>query len=741
MSIGMTLLLWVACLLAPTAAWANERPTVLVVYANNRLLPANVEFDRGVHEGMAESADRQADLFAEFLDQPVFSGPAYEAQTAAYFRAKYAARPPQVIVAVGEPSLLFVLRHRSELFPGVPVIHAAMSRACLEANGRLPPDVVGSPAAYDLPGTVDLALQLHPDAKRLIVVTGAGSWDADREKELRAPVGSQRVKAAVEFLAGLPSDKLLARLRQTQHGDVIVSPGFFTDGAGRAFTPREAVTMMAQLAGAPIYAPFDTFIGTGVVGGRMPRFSEMGRTAGRTVASILRGVQPASDLLEPTPSRVQIDWRQLQRWNIDPALIPRDAVVLFREPTVWERYRTATMLVAAIILIEGFLVGLLLLERARRRRTAAALVESRQRISLAASAARLSTWVWDLARDRVAPIAALRERGSAPDEIPVRFENVLQTVHPADRARVDQAVRNAARTTAELDVEYRIVDPDGNVRWHAVRGRAAVDAEHFLTGISMDITARKTAELQAAKDRGALAHMSRVSVLGQLSAAIAHQLNQPLAAIMGNAETARKMLGRDPVDLVELREILDDIVGEDARAAGIIRNLGALYKRGEMELSDIDVNGLVRETLELVRVELMSRLVVTHVELQPSLPAITGGRIQLQQVLLNLIINAADAMRDVEPARRTVVVRTSTEGERVKVCVTDSGTGIAEENLDSVFDAFWSTKASGVGVGLAICRSIILAHRGTLTAANNADYGATFCFTLPAPAAVAAAAP
>ncbi len=389
------------------------------------------------------------------------------------------------------------------------------------------------------------------------------------------------------------------------------------------------------------------------------------------------------------------------------------------------------MVAVAIMVLEAVLVGALLLERRRRRRTAAALAESEQRISLAAHAARLSMWMWDLAHDRIWSTAKLRERAGLAREVPEHFDQILQTVYPEDRDRFNRAVRQAAANDQELDVEYRVVQPDGEVRWFAARGHAAAGEPDCLTGVKMDITPRKAAEMQAAKDRAALTHMSRVSIMGQLSAAIAHQLNQPLAAILGNAETARKMLGREPVDLVELREILDDIVGEDNRAAEVIRRLGALYKRGEMELSTLDLNDLVRETLDLLRAELTIRQVVPVIELAPGLPLVRGERIQLQQVLLNLIVNAADAMSGVDVSQRVVVVRTSLDGDYVRLCVVDRGSGITPDDIKNVFDAFWSTKATGVGVGLAICYSIVTAHGGTLTADNNPDGGAVFCFTLP----------
>jgi len=277
-----------------------------------------------------------------------------------------------------------------------------------------------------------------------------------------------------------------------------------------------------------------------------------------------------------------------------------------------------------------------------------------------------------------------------------------------------------------------LLQPDGEVRWVAARGRAEKIADgERLVGVALDVTPRKAAELQAQKDREALTHMTRVSMMGQLSASIAHQLNQPLAAILGNAEAARQMLRRADVDLAELGAICDDIISEDQRAADVIRRLGALYKRGELQLAALDLNQLVSETLDLVRPELNTRHVAVATELAAALPAVDGERVQLQQVMLNLILNAADAMRAIDPAQRRMVIRSEVEGSNVCLSVVDHGTGIAPDDLKSVFDPFWSTKSDSIGIGLAICQSIVGAHRGTLSVSNNAGAGATFRVVLP----------
>jgi len=225
--------------------------------------------------------------------------------------------------------------------------------------------------------------------------------------------------------------------------------------------------------------------------------------------------------------------------------------------------------------------------------------------------------------------------------------------------------------------------------------------------------------------------MTRAATAGQLSAAIAHQLNQPLAAILGNAEAAQRMLGRDGIDREELIAICKDIVSEDHRASNVIRRLSELYKRGDMKVEPVDLNGLIRETLDLLRTELLIRHVTAATDLAPTLPPIEGGYVQLQQVVLNLVLNAADAMGEVRPEERRLTIRTESQGPRVQVYVIDSGSGVAPDHLKTVFDPFWSTKEGGMGMGLAICQSIIAAHRGTITAENNPEGGATFRIMLP----------
>jgi signal transduction histidine kinase len=724
--------LWVALWMVQTVpAVAGETHDVMVLYSNDRLLPANVEGDRGLRAAVTGVRGGRVELFDEYLDEPRFGGASYEQTVATYLRDKYASRPPEIVMVGGEAALAFVLRNRMQLFPSAPVVHMGVSRSFLQSIQNKPTDLIGVPIEYDFSGTIDQALRWHPLARKLVVVTGASAFDRTSETRLRGESARLAGRATVEFLAGLPSAEVLHRLGELGRDAIVFTPGYFQDGAGRAFTPRESVELITAASAAPVYGPFNTFIGTGVVGGRMPTYESMGRQGGLIVNALIAGSAPgALKLPEIMATDLHVDWRQAQRWGIDEAKIPKDAILYFRAPSLWDAYRKEVIAGGTAILLLAGLSILLLTERRSLKRTTAALKASEQRMTLAARAARLAMWTWNVANDRIS-VEPLQPLFQPAGHTPINFADALAAVHPADRDEIKRTVQEALAANHELDMEYRTMQQDGEARWLAVRGRPDSGNSRQWLGVVLDITDRKQAQLQAEQDRTALRHMTRVSMLGQMSAAIAHQLNQPLAAILANAEAAQQVLRQEPVDLVEIKEICDDIVTQDQRAADVIRRLSALFKRNEMQIQQVDLHALLAETIELVHTNLITDRITLTTQLTEGPHAVYGDRIQLQQVLLNLIMNAADAMRRIPIVMRQLMICTEATAAEVLLRVTDHGPGIAPENLTKVFEPFWSAKPAGMGIGLAICQSIVGAHHGTLTVANNPDGGATFSVVFP----------
>jgi len=249
----------------------------------------------------------------------------------------------------------------------------------------------------------------------------------------------------------------------------------------------------------------------------------------------------------------------------------------------------------------------------------------------------------------------------------------------------------------------------------------------------VDITERKLAELEAARQRHDLAHLARVTALGELSSSLAHELTHPLTAILSNAQAAQRFLADDDVDLDEVREILNDIVTQDQRAGEVIHRLRLMLKKGELQehCDDVDLNEVIRDVVNLMRSDLINRNVTVDTDLAQNLPAITGDRVQLQQVLLNLALNGCEAMADYNSSERRLLIASQWENGAVRVSVADRGSGIPEEKMQQVFERFFTTKKEGMGLGLSVCRTIIDAHRGKIWATNNAGCGATFHFRLP----------
>jgi hypothetical protein len=326
-----------------------------------------------------------------------------------------------------------------------------------------------------------------------------------------------------------------------------------------------------------------------------------------------------------------------------------------------------------------------------------------------------------------------RITGFDPARGPPRFEEFERRVHPDDRARTKEHFRTAIREKADFDHGYRMVHPGGEIRDIHVIGhpvlRPSGDLVEFV-GTLMDVTERRRAE----EERQALAHANRIATMGQLTASIAHEVNQPITTARNNAASALRFLSRIPPDLEEVREALGCVLNDVDRAGDVIAGIRKLIQKAPAPRGDrLDINEAIREVIVLTRGEALKNGVSVRMQLAEGLPIIQGDRVQLQQIVLNLILNAVEAMNSVDDGRRELSISTERRrADEVLVAVRDSGPGIDPEQLERVFDSFYTSKPSGMGLGLAICRSIVDAHEGRLWADANEPRGAVFQFTLPA---------
>jgi PAS domain S-box-containing protein len=365
-----------------------------------------------------------------------------------------------------------------------------------------------------------------------------------------------------------------------------------------------------------------------------------------------------------------------------------------------------------------------------RNDVAEKLREREERIDLAAETANFALWTIDFERGESWMSEKGRELfGFTPDEPPLR-EGFLERVHPEDREAVANAMDRARAASEAFEIEFRLLRPDGENRWLNARGRYSRNARGEvgeLIGAGIDVTDRRQAE-DAARN---LAHLSRVSSLGVLSGSLAHELNQPLGIILSNAQAAEFLLETEHPDLDQLRAMIADIVSEDRRAGDVIKRLRALLRRGETAAQPLDVNESVREMMRLTQSDFIARSVTAELQFGSGLPRVLADHVQLQQVLLNLAINACEAMAANEARERIVLVETSAADGGVRIAVRDRGHGLPDDT-EKLFEAFHTTKEHGLGMGLAICRALVTAHAGRLWAEPNPGGGATFFVTFPA---------
>ena len=371
----------------------------------------------------------------------------------------------------------------------------------------------------------------------------------------------------------------------------------------------------------------------------------------------------------------------------------------------------------------------------RARQLSRELRESEKRMRLAARAADLGFWDWDIKGDQVWIDDVGKERTGSYEPGLANHERYLSLVHPDDRDRVRQALKQAIDHNEDFEADFRMTSPSGDERWITASGQVERDAHgepSRLRGISTDITARKEFESELQKHRSALGHTQRVFAMGQLSAALAHELNQPLGAILRNAEAGELFLRQDPPDLGELREIFIDIQRDDQRAAAVIDRMRALLRHRELQFEVIALQELIGQVATLLNAEMQARHAALSITVPPALPEVHGDRVQLQQVLVNLFLNSLDAL-DARPngVRKIQISAVQAEGGLVELAVEDTGIGIDPDRLSDLFEPFVTTKSEGTGIGLAISKTIVEAHGGRIWAENNPNGGACIRFTLP----------
>ncbi|MBR1156686.1 ATP-binding protein [Bradyrhizobium sp. JYMT SZCCT0428] len=714
-------------------ACAAERPRVLVLHAFNYSFPATSLIAEAARKRLVEHS-KSVEIDAEFLDLARNSDEAHALRTATFIRDKYGKHPPDLVIAVGSAALPFVVQYR-DLLPKVPVVFASISPQTYTAL-RLPPGITGIITAFDLAKTLSLAERLQPEARRLYVIAGRGEADRRWQSTARRVIEEHSRKFETTFLFELPYAKLVAELSKVPKDAIVIVLTVFADGDGKAFVPAQVATDLAALSPAPVYGPYDTFIGGGAVGGFVETFESTGTATAELAIEIMKGADPTALAPRTNPNQqYRVDYRAMERWNLKERDLPPGTVVLFKPRTIWEEHRGTVLAALSVFGLQSAFLGALLIQWRRRRRAEELLRDSDDRMTFAASAANIGLWQFDSRTDELWVTEHCRALfGLSPGRSLTR-EALLATVHPDDLETASRSFRESPSLGQPTASDVRIVLPSGEVRWIRMRARSYTEDNsepRQLRGIFVDLTDQKSAEAETTLQRMEIEHLMRVSVLGALSGSIAHEINQPLTAILSNAQAALHLLEQKSPDIAEIRDALQDIVHEDNRAGEVIQRLRQLLKKGEPKLEAVNINDLVRSTAGLLHSELIGREISIRFDIENRLFLTRGDSVQLQQVVLNLVMNGMDAMAATPVDQRCILISTrGTECGSVELCVKDRGHGIGALAKNRIFEAFFTTKEHGLGLGLAICSAIIEAHGGRLALVNDASGGAIATISLP----------
>ena len=721
--------MWLACVAAAPSD-SREPVTVLVFASDERLVPSTTALIGGLESSLA-MLPMPVRMLSSFLDSTTIPTIDLTAARLSWYRERYSGTKVDVVVALGDPASEFVGKHGSAMWPGAAAVFVARRATAITVQSSLTP-ATGLDTHLDFAGTALAALRMVPETRSIVLLAGASASDSNFLKFAEASMAPLARHVTISTLSNLSFDDYKRRVADLPDDAIVMPVMLFADRDGRSFAPADAVQELAAASSRPFFSVFEAWIGNGVVGGNVIDYPSIGWAVGDAVGSIVSNPAAVAPVIPPPPPVWTFDARALARWQIARGSVPPQSRLLFEDPGPFTRYRTQILATAAVLLMQGGAIVALIVQRRRQRDAEAfnrAVMES-----LAAETAVL---------DRDGVVIATNDLWRRAQPAAGNFGlhcTVGQPYAGHDRTVSGQPEQRQLRAAVEAvlrgvrpeaSIDYGWIDDAQTYRWSQVRiRRLARDAGGAFVA-HVDLTTRRRAETELQRQLHEHAHLSTMATVGETAGALAHELNQPLAAMLSNAQALRHLLAGDRPDEVEIESIIQDIIDADKRAADVIARVRRLIRKDPFEMQPVDVNAVARDVVHIVTQTPLSAHVHVDERFATSGGVVSGDRVQLQQVLLNLLQNAVQAVGGHLPSGGRVMVATSAGASTVEVVVSDNGPGIPLQELHKVFDPFYTTRRDGLGLGLSISRTIVELHGGTLRATNGAGGGAVFTVTLP----------
>jgi PAS domain S-box-containing protein len=705
----------------------QKKKNVLILNNFESNMPAFERTNQGLSAVLQSGGIGIRNQFYEHLDLARNPGPENRKLMMQLISRHYSERKIDLIITLFPEGLEFLLDMGQDFFPATPVLALFLPQGfeLPETGRRIIPHLV----IPDLKRTIEIGLKLVPKAKRVYVVNGTHPLDRWLENIARKDCKKWEDRLDFYYLSDLPMEKILATVSAAPADSIVFITSYSKDVTGKYQTTVELSQELAKVSKAPVFGLLGTVIGNGNVGGSLIRFKHIGTKAGEMALDILRGAQNTENIpvVLKVPQVDIFDWRQLKHWNLSESDLPRGSVIVNRDFSLWDlKYYIIGVLV--FILFQSLLIIRLLAQKRRRKSAEETLREKSEELDqfFNVSIELLCISNTDGYFLRVNP-AWEKVLGYSREEL--MAHRFLDFVHPDDIPKTREAVSILLSQGKIVHFGNRYRCKDSTYRWFEWN---AVQVGNLTYSVANDRTEYIVAETKARQHRDKLAHITRVATMGELTTSLAHEINQPLTAVGSNAEAARRFLSQAEPDIGEIREILEDIIQDNKRAGDVVQKIRALVRKETFKEEILDLNRMVQELVTLIRSESILKGLTITTELFPELKMIHGDRIQLQQVVLNLILNGAAAMANSPQDKRKIIVKTAIQDSKtVRVSVTDCGTGIDANNTEHIFSAFYTTKPEGLGMGLSISQTIIDAHGGKIKASNNREGGASFVFTLP----------